>query len=103
MSHIHSGCTARVNHSRSISFQDILYNFFARGINDNLPTIFIKYRRVTRRVFSEPVTSKLHLLYTKNLAGQLKTIRSILEDSSILQFFFRFSLLTLCICRKVRD
>ena len=33
--------------------------------------------RVTRRVFSEPVTSKLHLLYTKNLAGQLKTPKVI--------------------------
>ena len=30
-------------------------------------------------------------------------IRSILEDSSILSFFFRFSLLMLCICCKVRD
>ena len=29
--------------------------------------------RVTRRVFSKPVTSKLHLLYKKNLAGHLKT------------------------------
>ena len=33
--------------------------------------------RVIRRVFSEPVTSKLHLLYTKNLAGQLKTPKVI--------------------------
>ena len=33
--------------------------------------------RVTRRVFLEPVTSKLHLLYTKNLAGQLKTPKVI--------------------------
>ena len=32
-----------------------------------------KKYRVTRRVFSEPVTSKLHLLNTKNLAGHLKT------------------------------
>ena len=31
-----------------------------------------KYR-VTRRVFSEPIISKLHLLYQKNLAGHLKT------------------------------
>ena len=30
-------------------------------------------------------------------------IRSILEDSSILSFFFRFSLLMLCLCCKVRD
>ena len=30
-------------------------------------------------------------------------VRSILEDSSILSFFFRFSLLMLCICCKVRD
>ena len=30
-------------------------------------------------------------------------IHSILEDSSILSFFFRFSLLMLCICCKVRD
>ena len=29
--------------------------------------------RVTRRVLSEPVISKLHLLYQKNLAGHLKT------------------------------
>ena len=29
--------------------------------------------RGTRRVFSEPVTSKLHLLYTKNVDGHLKT------------------------------
>ena len=36
-----------------------------------------KVYRVTRRVFSEPVTSKLHLLYTKNLAGQLKTPKVI--------------------------
>ena len=33
----------------------------------------ISVYRVTRRVFSEPVTSKLHLLYKKNLAGHLKT------------------------------
>ena len=33
--------------------------------------------RVTRRVFSEPVTSKLHLLNTKNLAGHLKTPKVI--------------------------
>ena len=32
---------------------------------------------MTRRVFSEPVTSNLHLLYTKNLAGQLKTPKVI--------------------------
>jgi len=37
----------------------------------------VSYYRVTRRVFSEPVTSKLHLLYTKNLAGQLKTPKVI--------------------------
>ena len=30
-------------------------------------------------------------------------IRSTLEDSPILPFFFRFSLLMLCICCKVRD
>ena len=36
----------------------------------------IKYR-VTRRVFSEPVKSKLHLLNTKNLAGHLKTPKVI--------------------------
>ena len=35
-----------------------------------------KYYRVTRRVFSEPVISKLHLLCTKkNLAGHLKTLK----------------------------
>ena len=33
----------------------------------------------------------------------LMGIRSILEDSPILLFFFRFSLLMLCICCKVRD
>ena len=33
--------------------------------------------RVTRRVFSEPITSKLHLLNTKNLAGHLKTPKVI--------------------------
>ena len=33
--------------------------------------------RVTRRVFSEPFTLKLHLLYTKNLAGHLKTPKVI--------------------------
>ena len=42
----------------------------------NQYSIFGIYR-VTRRVFSEPVTSKLHLLYTKNLAGQLKTPKVI--------------------------
>ena len=30
-------------------------------------------------------------------------IRSILEDSPILSFFFCFSLLMLCVCCKVRD
>ena len=34
--------------------------------------------------------------------GELN-IRSTLEDSSILKCFFRFSLLMLCLCRKVRD
>ena len=37
----------------------------------------IPVHRVTRRVFSEPVTSKLHLLNTKNLAGHLKTPKVI--------------------------
>ena len=32
---------------------------------------------MTRRVFSEPVTSKLHLSNTKNLAGHLKTPKVI--------------------------
>ena len=31
--------------------------------------------RVTRRVFSKSVTSKLHLLFEKNLAGYLKTLK----------------------------
>ena len=31
--------------------------------------------RVTRRVFSKSVTSKLHLLFQKNLAGSLKTLK----------------------------
>ena len=38
-----------------------------------LETSFDLKYRVTRRVFSELVTSKLHLLYKKNLAGHLKT------------------------------
>ena len=31
--------------------------------------------RVTRRVFSKSVISKLHLLFKKNLAGYLKTLK----------------------------
>ena len=31
--------------------------------------------RVTRRVFSKSVTSKLHILFKKNLAGSLKTLK----------------------------
>ena len=31
--------------------------------------------RVTRRVFSKSVTLKLHLLFEKNLAGYLKTLK----------------------------
>ena len=34
-----------------------------------------KMYRVTRRVFSKSVTSKLHLLFKKNLAGYLKTLK----------------------------
>ena len=34
---------------------------------------------------------------------EIRSIRSTLEDSSILKCFFRFSLLMLCLCRKVRD
>ena len=33
------------------------------------------YYRVTRRVFSKSVISKLHLLLKKNLAGYLKTLK----------------------------
>ena len=33
------------------------------------------FYRVTRRVFSKSVTSKLHLLFKKNLAGYLKTLK----------------------------
>ena len=33
----------------------------------------------------------------------VRFIRSILEDSLILSFFFRFSLRMLCLCCKVRD
>ena len=36
---------------------------------------YIKHYRVTRRVFSKSVTSKLHLLFEKNLAGYLKTLK----------------------------
>ena len=42
--------------------------------------------RVTRRVFSEPVTSKLHLLNTKNLAGHLKTPK-VIRISAIHEIF----------------
>ena len=48
------------------------YVAYAHGIFKG----FLVYR-VTRRVFSEPVTSKLHLLNTKNLAGHLKTPKVI--------------------------
>ena len=34
-----------------------------------------KEYRVTRRVFSKSVISKLHLLFKKNLAGYLKTLK----------------------------
>ena len=37
------------------------------------------------------------------LLASIKYIRSILEDSPMLSFVFRFSLLMLCICCKVRD
>ena len=43
--------------------------------------------RVTRRVFSKPVTSKLHLLYTKKLAGHLKTPKVI--RISALEYFLK--------------
>ena len=38
-------------------------------------TLFWKRYRVTGRVFSKSVTSKLHLLFEKNLAGYLKTLK----------------------------
>ena len=49
----------------------------------------MKYR-VTRRVFSEPVTSKLHLLSTKNLACHLKTPK-VIRISAIHTQFFTFT------------
>ena len=53
----------------TVSFLCRKYRF-----NISISRIFyLSNYRVTRRVFSEPVTSKLHLLYTKNLAGHLKT------------------------------
>ena len=49
--------------------------------------------------------SKIGINITKNsnIFTKLFSIHSTLEDSSILPFFFRFSLLMLCICCKVRD
>ena len=70
-----------------VCFFQILKNCLNSGILKNYefwpvcalgqPNFLQIHYRVTRRVFSEPVTSKLHLLYTKNLAGQLKTPKVI--------------------------
>ena len=56
----------QIEAARKVAIQ---YSYTAFSI-DNYCT---RYYRVTRRVFSEPVTSKLHLLYTKNFASHLKT------------------------------
>ena len=52
----------------SLKYQDgfILYLFWR---------IYYIIYRVTRRVFSKSVTSKLHLLFQKILAGSLKTLK----------------------------
>jgi len=71
------------------SFFSTQYSYFTRfqywgtlttdrfPVLNTLNSLYTTYYRVTRRVFSEAVTSKLHLLYTKNLACQLKTPKVI--------------------------
>ena len=50
--------------------------FIASEYNNTTPyrTLQVIYR-VTRRVFSKSVTSKLHILFKKILAGSLKTLK----------------------------
>ena len=48
---------------------------FGSLFSNSNPEFGPKNYRVTRRVFSKSVTSKLHLLFEKNLAGYLKTLK----------------------------
>ena len=67
-----------------------------------LAEYFIPFHRATR--FISPWGGSIQ--YVRSKIGGFdppSPIHSILEDSPILLFFFRFSLLMLCICCKVRD